>query len=135
MNLLRICFLAGASMVVVAGLVWRGGRRQSPEQREAERRRRINAQGRITDGCVLEVQQGNSPEGQPTLVVFYSYDAAGVEYHCAQDVTALGLALDPDSLGAAANIKFDPRHPGDSIVAAEGWCGLRIGSPRITPTS
>jgi hypothetical protein len=134
MNLLRICFLAGASMAVVAGLVWRGGRRPSPEQRETERRQRINAQGRITDGCVLEVQQGTSPEGQPRLVVLYSYNVRGVEYHCAQDVSALGLAIDPDTMGAAANIKYDPRHPGDSIVAAEGWCGLRIGSPRIAPS-
>ena len=136
MNLLRICFLTGASVVAVAGtLIWRGGRRPSPAQREAQRRQRINAQGRITDGCVLEVQHSEAAGGQPAQVVLYSYDVRGVEYHCAQDVTALGLELDPDScnMGAAANIKYDPRHPGDSIVAAEGWCGLRIGARRATP--
>ena len=136
MNLLRICFLTGASMVAVTGtLIWRGGRRPSPEQREAQRRQRIHARGRITDGCVLELQQSASANGQPAQVVLYSYDVRGVEYHCAQDVTSLGLALDPDSCstGAAANIKYDPRHPGDSIVAAEGWCGLRVGSRRAAP--
>jgi hypothetical protein len=133
MNLLRISFLTGASLIAVAGtLVWRGGRKNNPEQREALRRQRIHAQGRITDGCVQEVQVSESEAGPPTQVVLYSYGVSGVHYECAQDVTALDLGLEADSccMGAAANIKYDPRHPGDSIVAAEGWCGLRLSALR-----
>ena len=52
MNLLRICFLTGASMVAVTGtLIWRGGRRPSPEQREAQRRQRIHARLKAQEGA------------------------------------------------------------------------------------
>jgi Protein of unknown function (DUF3592) len=132
MNLLRISFLTGASLLAVAGtLVWRGGRSKNPEQREALRRQRIHAQGRITDGCVQEMQFSETEDGRPTQLVLYSYGVSGVHYECAQDVTPLGLALDADSscVGEAVNIKYDPHNPGDSIVAAEGWCGLRLTAP------
>ena len=136
MNLLRICLLSGAaSLVAVAGtLVLRSRRGKSPEQEELLRRQRISAEGRITDGTVLEVQEIDSGSGQPSQVVLYSYDVRGVQYHCAQDVTHLHLALDrANCCTGDANIKYDPRRPGDSIVAAESWCGLRISSPSPLP--
>ena len=136
MTLLRIFFLTGAaSLVAVAGtLVLRIRRGIPPVQEEMLRRHRISAEGRITDGTVLEVQENDSGNGHPSQVVIYSYDVRGVQYHCAQDVTPLSLALDQASCCTGdANIKYDPRHPGDSIVAAESWCGLRISSTGAVP--
>ena len=130
MTLLRICFLTSASILAVGGtLIWRGGRKKDPDQQETLRRQRIGAEGRITDGTVLEVQEFESGSGPSTQVVLYSYDVRGVQYECAQDVTPLHLSLDRASCCTGdANIKYDPRDPRDSIVAAESWCGLRISA-------
>ena len=135
MNLLRIyCLTGGASLFVLAGaLVWRARHKKDPDQEEKLRRERINSHGRITDGTVLEVQEIDRGEGH-AQVVLYSYDVRGVQYECAQDVTPLHLSLDRTSCCTGdANIKYDPRHPGNSIVAAESWCGLRISAPTPTP--
>ena len=136
MTLLRILFLSGAaSLVAMAGtLVLRSRRGIPPAQEEMLRRHRISSEGRITDGTVLEVQEIDSDNGHASQVVLYSYGVRGVQYHCAQDVTPLNLALDRASCCTGdANIKYDPRHPGDSIVAAESWCGLRISSLGAVP--
>ena len=135
MNLLRICFFTGASLFAVAGtLAWRARRKTDPELEETLRRQRINSQGRITDGTVLEVQEVERGSGDHAQVVLYSYDVRGVQYECAQDVTALHLELNRASCCTGdANIKYDPRYPGDSIVAAESWCGLRISVPGAVP--
>ncbi len=136
MTLLRIFFLTGAaSLVAVAGtLVLRIRRGIPPAQEEMLRRHRISAEGRITDGTVLEVQEIDSGNDHPSQVVLYSYGVRGVQYECAQDVTPLNLALDRAGCCTGdANIKYDPRHPGDSIVAAESWCGLRISSLGAVP--
>ena len=137
MNLIRIiCLTGGASLFAVAGaLAWRARRKEDPEQEERLRRERINSVGRITDGTVLEVQEMDRGAGQAQVVV-YSYDVRGVQYQCAQDVTPLHLALNRASCCTGdANIKYDPRHPGDSIVAAESWCGLRISMSAPEPAS
>jgi hypothetical protein len=135
MNMLRICFFTGASLFAVAGtLAWRGRNKKDPELEETLRRQRINSQGRITDGTVLEVQEVERGSGAHAQVVLYSYDVRGVQYECAQDVTALQLELNRASCCTGdANIKYDPRSPGDSIVAAESWCGLRISSAGAMP--
>lgn len=130
MTLFRIytCTLTGAIAIAAAGsLVWLGGRKKTPEQREALRRQRISAQGRITDGTVLDVQEFNASPGHPVQMVMYTYDVAGVQYECSQEVTHLGQFLDLHAcrIGVVASIKYDPYHPGNSIVVAEGWCGLR----------
>jgi len=137
MNLLRICLFTGASLFAVAGtLAWRARQKNDPELEEMLRRQRISAEGRITDGTVLEVQEVDRGSGHSAQVVLYSYDVRGVQYECAQDVTPLHLALDRASCCTGdANIKYDPRHPGNSIVAAESWCGLRISAPGAVPAS
>lgn len=129
MTLLRIYALAGAAVIAAASTaVWLTGNKQTPEQREALRRQRISELGRITDGTVLDVRECDSGSGDAMQMVLYAYDLAGVHYECSQDVTPLRQRLDLSScrIGTAASIKYDPRHPGNSIVAAESWCGLRI---------
>ncbi|MGA3125118.1 MAG: DUF3592 domain-containing protein [Candidatus Korobacteraceae bacterium] len=128
MTLFRICTLSGAIVIAVASaLVWLGRRKKTPEQREALRRQRISAHGRITDGTVLDVQEFDSDTGHPAQMVIYTYDVAGVQYECSQDLTHLRQFLDLHScrIGVATSVKYDPHHPGNSIVVAETWCGLR----------
>jgi hypothetical protein len=128
MTLFRICTLSGAIVIAVAiALVWLGRRKKTPEQREALRRQRISSHGRITDGTVLDVQELDSDTGHPVQMVIYTYDVAGVQYECSQDLTHLRQILDLHScrIGVATSVKYDPYHPGNSIVMAETWCGLR----------
>ncbi len=113
MTLFRLftCTLTGAVAIAAASsLVWLGRRKKTPEQREALRRQRISAQGRITDGTVLDVQEFDHDGGHPVQMVIYTYDVAGVQYECSQDVTPLRQFLDLHScrIGVAASIKYDP---------------------------
>ena len=129
MTLFRILSLTGAVVIAAASsLVLFGGRKKTAEQLEMLRRHRINTQGRITDGNVLDVQEHDSGIGHCLQMILYSYDVAGVHYECSQDVTRLPQVLDLRScrIGVATSVKYDPRHPGNSIVVAETWCGLRI---------
>ena len=119
---------AGAALVAVSGAyLWARSRRKTPEQREFERRQRINRNGRITDGTVLDVQEIDE-EGRPGMqLLIYTYDVGGVTYECSQDVTSLRHYVDLHNcrIGLPASIKYDPHNPGNSIVAAEGWLGMR----------
>jgi hypothetical protein len=128
MTLIRIYSLTGTLVIAAASamLLLRAGKK-SPEQREALRRQRINALGRITDGTVLDVQELDSDTSHPMQLVFYTYDVAGVQYECSQDVTHLRQYLDLHScrIGVTTSVKYDPHSPGNSIVVAETWCGLR----------
>jgi hypothetical protein len=117
----------GAAAFTAALGLWVLGRRKSPEQLERERRRRLSAIGRITDGTVVEIEEVSSNGSTPRQLVIYSYDVAGVSYDAAQDVSYLREHLDLRScrIGAAASVKYDPLNPGNSIVVAEDWSGLR----------
>ena len=129
MNLVRLYPLALGAVALLSllvALVLRRNRK-TPEQRECERRLRINTYGRITDGNILDVQEPTpNGDGQMQLII-YQYDVAGVTYEASQDITALRQYIDLHScrLGLPASIKYDPHNPGDSIVVAEGWTGLR----------
>jgi hypothetical protein len=127
MTLIPIYTLTGALVVTAAStMLLLGGRKKTPEQREALRRHRINAQGRITDGTVLDVQEFDSDTDHSVQMVIYTYNVAGVQYECSQEVTRLRQFLDLHScrIGVATSVKYDPHHPGNSIVVAETWCGL-----------
>jgi hypothetical protein len=120
--------LGGAAAAVLGlGLLMRGRRRKTPEDRERERRLRISTTGRITDGTVLDAQEISANGAGPLQVLIYSYDVGGVSYEAAQDITHLRQFVDIHScrLGLPASIKYDPHNPGNSIVIAEGWTGLR----------
>ena len=129
MSPLRILPLAtGGSLALAVGLYyWLRGRRKTPEQREFERRQYISSNGRITDGTVLDAQEISANGHGRTQVLIYTYDVAGVSYECSQDITHLRQFVDIHScrIGLPASIKYDPHNPGNSIVVAEGWIGLR----------
>ena len=125
---------SGAS---AASLLWFfvvRGRRKSPEQRERERRQRIAAIGRITDGTVIdvcEVPAQNPAAAHATQLLVFHYDVAGVTYEASQDITSLRHFIDLHTcrLGIPTSVKYDPQNPGNSIVIAEGWAGLRNSRP------
>jgi hypothetical protein len=119
----------GGSAVAVATATyyWIRSHRKTAEQREMERRLRLSALGRITDGTVLDVQEYTNDGQPPVQLLIYTYDVAGVTYECSQDITHLSQLVDVHScrIGVPASIKYDPHNPGNSIVVAEVWSGLR----------
>ncbi len=119
---------AVAGVVVLAMWAWARSRRKTPEQREQERRLRISAIGRITDGAVIDVNEMPAGKGSGEIqLLVYQYDVAGVSYEASQDVTSLRHRVDLHSCraGLMTSIKYDPANPGNSIVIAENWSGLR----------
>ena len=130
MNALRILPVAAGSLVVVALSIAFVGRksRKPPDQKERERRNRISLGGRITDGTVIDVHEVEATDECPEAqLIVYQYYVAGVSYECSQDVTWLRHLVDLHScrLGVPTSVKYDPQNPGNSIVIAENWTGLR----------
>ena len=132
-SLRLVPIVAGGVAALAAGagvLLWRV-RRKTPGQREQERRIRIAQLGRITDGTVIDVSElpvdRNSHGSGALQLLIYQYDVAGVSYEAAQDVTHLRPFVDLHTcrIGVPASIKYDPQNPGNSIVIAESWSGLR----------
>lgn len=121
--------MLGGTVLLASGVAfWVRSHRRTPEQIEIERRRRLSARGRIIDGTVLDVQEFSTGEGQiPVQLLIYSYDVGGVSYECSQDITSLRQFVDLHScrIGLPASVKYDPHNPGNSIVVAEDWMGLR----------
>ncbi len=101
-------------------------KRPSPEELERERRNLLASAGRIVDGSITETHWiGDDPEPVPSTLT-YRYRAAGVTYECAQDVSPLREHVRDLRIDLPVQVRFDPRNPGNSIVVAETWSGLRI---------
>jgi hypothetical protein len=118
--------LAIVVLLLASVALWLRSRRKTPEQLERERRLRLNTMGRITDGTVLDVHE-ERVSGKVQQLLIYRYDVAGVSYEASQDVTHLRHLVDLHScrIGLPASVKYDAQNPGNSIVLAEGWTGLR----------
>jgi len=100
---------------------------KNADQIELERRTWLNTIGRITDGTVIDVQEITTAVNRPATMLIYQYDVAGVSYEASQDVTYLRQWINLHScrLGVPTSVKYDSRNPGNSMVIAEGWMGLR----------
>jgi hypothetical protein len=134
-RLYAVLAAAGAALAGV-GLLVHGRKRKSDAERERERRLAVNASGRMTDGTVTEALFLGS-DLPDSLLLFYRYLVAGVEYSAAQDVSSLREILPrPNYLpGEAITIKYDPHRPPNSIVVCEQWSGLRSsgnGAARVS---
>ena len=131
MDSLRLYSLAGFGSTLVAAAIYAiiRKRRKTPEMWERERRERIQQHGRITDGTVIDTHEipGDDNGFLGSQLVMYTYDVGGVTYEASQDVTSLRPYVDLHAcrIGLPASIKYDPQNPGNSIVIAEGWTGLR----------
>jgi len=129
MNPLRLypTILFGAAVAAAGAAAWMRRNRKTPQEREQERRQWLNRSGRITDGTITDVQEVPTEGGEPLQMLIYQYDIGGVSYEASQDVTYLRQHVDLHScrLSLPTSIKYDPNNPGNSIVIAEGWSGLR----------
>jgi hypothetical protein len=126
LRLYPVIAIAAVGLLAAVG-AWARNRRKTPEQVELERRARINEIGRITDGTVIDVSEMPANGRSEMQLLIYQYDVAGVSYEASQDVTALRHRVDLHSCktGLMTSIKYDPSNPGNSIVIAEQWSGLR----------
>jgi hypothetical protein len=125
---LRLYLLAfGGIGLAFAGYALLRRKPKTAKDQERERREWLNTIGRITDGTVIDVQE-ISPDGtSAATMLIYQYDVAGVSYEASQDVTYLRQWINLHScrLGLPTSVKYDSRNPGNSMVIAEGWVGLR----------
>jgi hypothetical protein len=118
--------LSGAATALAAHLLLRR-KPKRPEEVERERRAWLDQVGRITDGTVIDVQEIESNGRQPSLMLIFQYDVAGVSYEASQDVTYLRQLINLHScrLGVPTSVRYDPQNPINSMVVSERWVGLR----------
>ena len=120
-------FVLGAAAVAVGAFAVSKRKKKTADEIERERRLWLNEIGRITDGTVIDVQEINHDSHRPATMLIFQYDVAGVSYEASQDVTYLRQWINLHScrLGLPTSVKYDPHNPGNSMVIAEGWMGLR----------
>ena len=130
----RTLALVGLGMVTAASISWYRMNREQPDEEEIERERReyLAATGRIVDGSITETHWANEAEDATPNTLIYRYRIAGVTYECAQDVRPLSDRVRHVRIDLPVQVRFDPRNPGDSIVVAETWSGLRIDHEHAT---
>jgi len=131
--------IAVAAALAAGSAYWLYRRRKTPEERERERRLWLATNGRIIDGTIIDVcelsaevdHRKNESAPAPAQMVIFHYDVAGVTYEASQDVTQLQKYVNPKNcrIGVPASIRYDPQNPGNSIVVAETWTGLRKTPP------
>ena len=143
----RVYIVAAAAVGAAAAttvLVRWARQTPDPEAPERFRRSRLSQFGRIVEGQILElVEAPASPPPPPRFSLFrkgapappndhrtlvcYCYSISGVSYETAQDITGLEerAALHRVAAGQPASIKYDPSNPGNSILIADDWSGLR----------
>ncbi|MBZ5656110.1 MAG: hypothetical protein LAO56_12635 [Acidobacteriia bacterium] len=124
----RIYTLAlGAVGLAVAGYAMLRRKSKTSDEVERERRTWLSQTGRLTDGTVIDVQEITPNGHRAATMLIYQYDVAGVSYEASQDVTYLRQWINLHScrLGLPTSVKYDPHNPGNSLVIAEGWMGLR----------
>jgi hypothetical protein len=123
--------LAGAGLLAGGVVAWiKVRKRPTEEELERQRRQHLVKTGRIMDGTILDISDvGSSESGRSDglHLILYKYEIAGVEYECSQDVTHLKEYVDIHDcrLSFPCSVRYDPRQPGNSIVIAENWSGLR----------
>ncbi len=128
---LRDPLVLGAALALCSGgIAYYLLQRKRPSAEELERARRLDLvkTGRIIDGTVIDIAELAAEGSQsPTDLIIYKYEIAGVIYECAQDVTVLKNFVDIHAcrLDFPCSVRYDPHQPGNSIVVAENWSGLR----------
>ncbi|ADV80983.1 DUF3592 domain-containing protein [Terriglobus saanensis] len=113
--------VAGVAVLLLCGSLYLHFRKKpSPEEIERRRCLRLVQVGRLVDGTIVET--GEHPEG----VVMFTYRVAGVQYTCAQDLSTVPNTAGNFRVDLPVQVRYDPRNPFNSIVAAETWSGLRL---------
>jgi len=110
-------------------------KKPTAEEIERERRDRLATMGRITDGTITDAPfEPDDPTHTPRLLI-YDYRIAGVTYECAQDVTSLAEHVRDIRTDLPIQVRYDLHNPGNSIVVADSWSGLRLTAQHPHPTS
>lgn len=77
------------------------------------RRARLLLTGRIADGMIFDMQTDESG----TTFIFYSYNISGVDYESSQTLNHDQRRRQEEyKPGASITVRFDPRHPTNSVV-------------------
>jgi hypothetical protein len=124
--------------------------RRDPEEAERRRRDYVSRVGRIAQAEILEVAEREAePPRRPrwalwrssakataprsaSRLILYRYTISGVRYETAQELTGKFFDVPLPAQGHAVSVKYDPAHPGNSILVAENWSGLREHGPGAT---
>ena len=140
-NLTVLGFAIATAASITGYLLTR--KRLTEAEREQMRREHLARTGRITDGSITEThwladptseasseaQPDTAPHTDTPAVLLYRYQIAGVTYEAAQDVSPLPNLVRQLRVDLPIQVRFDPRNPGNSIVVAEAWNGLRFQHP------
>ncbi len=131
----RTLAMLGLGAVTVASIAWYRSSREEPDPLQLERERRdfLASSGRIVDGSITETHWAQSGDTTLPNTLIYRYRIAGVTYECAQDVTPLLEQVRNVRTDLPIQVRFDPRNPGDSIIVAESWSGIRLDSEHVSP--
>lgn len=126
-GLIYSVLFAAALLALFGGgwLLWRL-RQRIPENPEERRRQRVHRVGRIAEGRIIEyIDQPTDAESSGRLLV-YRYEVRGVEYQAAQDISFYQQKIDLRRVaaGQTTSVKYDPRHPTNSIILCEDWSGV-----------
>lgn len=129
---------AGVAAAIGFGVYLATRKRPTEEELERERREMLARVGRITDGTIMDTIVGevsNSESSDATedtppapRVIVYNYRIAGVTYECAQDVTTLAGQVRGVRSDLPIQVRYAPHNPGNSIIVADSWSGLRLTS-------
>ena len=147
LNLDQIGAIAfGITAVTGVALYIYFNRKVDPVEVERLRRVFLAEQGRITDATLVD-NSLNQRAGRraadageiefdrkepPPSVLQYQYRVAGVGYESVQDVSGLTEHVRNFRIDLPIQIRYDPHNPGNSIVVAESWSGLRAGPEPVS---
>ena len=129
-----VAFGVVATVSVAAYIFY--NRRPNAEEVERLRREFLATSGRITDATLIDTgldRRGEIEETDlhiedtPPDVLRYQYKVAGVGYESLQDVARLSEHVRHLRVDLPIQVRYDPKNPGNSIVVAESWSGLRVG--------
>jgi hypothetical protein len=144
--------VAGALGAGGLALWLRARRRRDPEEVERRRRGYVSRVGRIAQAEILEVAEREAEPLQrsrwallgPSVaataprsarrLILYRYTISGVRYETAQELSGIFFDVPLPAQGHVVSVKYDPAHPGNSILVAENWSGLRERGPGATGT-
>jgi hypothetical protein len=126
----------GAVILALLGAVALWSRlRKRPTAEELERARRefLVQSGRLVDGTLLDVYDGEAEDGRSLTLLLYNYRVAGVDYECSQEIGALRSPAEVAKipLGLPCAVRYQPGNPENSIVIAERWSGVRSRLPNL----
>ena len=124
-------------LAAIAIFASRSMKRKLPDPEEVERERRdyLAVAGRLVDGTITDAYWNHDGPNSIPETLIYQYSIAGVTYECGQDVTSLLEHVRHVRIDLPVQVRFDPRNPGDSIVVAEGWSGLRESRDNLESAS